>query len=189
MKISIYFLFYVAMILELLIFIVDRDEAEQQVVRVRDLKAIYSQKLQLLPPQQKTVSVTTFTRGGQRVEIAHPETVSILVPILNLVSESERRKVTYTIIDQQSGAQLPYSIDTVGNCIIQRVFTSEGTYHFSISAKVTRTMPDYLPKRLRSELQKELTKVFGDSLLVPSNSLDFEIVAREQMRPLPPCPC
>jgi hypothetical protein len=189
MKINVYFLFYVAMILELLVFIVDRDEAEQQIVKVHNLVTMYSQPLKILPPQQTEVVITTFARDGRRYERAQPETVNILIPVINLFSESERKAIKYKVIDLQTNSELSYSIDAAGNCIFRKVFSAEGQFRFSISASVVRILPDYLPKRIRTELQKELAKMFGDSLVVPSNSLIFVISAKEQMNPLPPCPC
>jgi hypothetical protein len=187
MRISIYFLFYVAMILELLIFIVDRDEAEQQIVKVHNLVTMYSQPLKILPPQQAQVGITTFTRDGQRVERAQPDTVSLLIPIINLISEPERKAVSYRVFDEQGNSVLPYSLDAAGNCIVKRVFSRDGTYRFTVSAMVNRKVPDYLPQRIRHELESELSKIFGPTLAVPSDTITFQIIAREQMQPLPPC--
>jgi hypothetical protein len=86
MKISIYFLFYVAMILELLIFIVDRDAAEEIV----DKSAV-----SMVEQMSSVDKVTMF--GALGFKLGGIDSTELVYYPFKLISNSERDSVRYRV--------------------------------------------------------------------------------------------
>ena len=87
MKISIYFLFYVAMILELLIFIVDRDTAEEIV----DKSAVSMIEQMASVDKVKVFGALGFKMGGI-------DSTELVYYPFKLISNSERDSVRYEVL-------------------------------------------------------------------------------------------
>jgi hypothetical protein len=86
MKLSLYFLFYVAMVLELLIFIVDRDDAEERVAMAT--------KTML---EQMTSVDTVKVFGTPGFKLGGNDTTSLAFHTFSLLSDAERASVRYII--------------------------------------------------------------------------------------------
>lgn len=86
MKMSLYFLFYVVMVLELLIFIVERDAAED------DLKSTMTALLQQLSSVDE---VKVF--GTKALKLGENDTVDLAYHTFTLISDSERASIKYQV--------------------------------------------------------------------------------------------
>jgi hypothetical protein len=86
MKLSLYFLFYVAMVLELLIFIVDRDAAEERV-------AVATKTM--LQQLSSVDEVKVF--GTKALKLGEIDTVELAYHTFTLISDSERASIQYQI--------------------------------------------------------------------------------------------
>lgn len=185
MKISLYFLFYVAMILELLVFIVDRDTAEEELELthwklVESLVKEYSKPLSLVGP----ASITVSTRD------------SVVIAISGLLTKDERRSfyviwdstdtlTTFPHAKSLASGVLEIRRDSIqGNIVL--VFESRSprraTLFATMSVLVHRDLPAYIPDAVRSVIVANLKKSLasqnptgGDSLWVPSYQRSFAV--------------
>jgi len=162
MKTEIYFVLYVALVLEVLIAVLDRDVAEERLrkqlreyERVADsLADVHSDSLRLDVPEE------IEAREGP---------VTLVLPVLNLLTPEERRTVEYSISYGQRLLRVVRDPSTG----VGRVDTSwQGgqTYTLRVSAEVSRHIPEYLPEIVRSRLLAILIKRLGGSLKVASNT-------------------
>jgi len=196
MKIGIYFLFYVAMILELLIFIVDRDDAEDQLrYTYREYATIDSllaeqckESLRLTCPAETNVPLYVITRNGNAYQ-KKTVTARVTITVVGLWSDVERATVRYWM---QEKGKSPVALRTdpvTGNAVFERAFEREGTYEFAVWGSVIRVLPDYLPVEVRNSVIKDLSRdnMLGPSLEVHSDQQTFRVNVVKNEVPIPPC--
>lgn len=165
-KISLYFLFYVAMILELLIFIVDRDEAEEALktstqVALNELIDTYSKPLKISAASQvivKDSSKTTITVHG-------------------LWGEREERSYSYYLRDS---ARYPFlwriEKDPDTHILVLHVnlvqgFKGKREDTISLGCQVLRDPPEYFERPTRTLILDSLRRRLGNTLLVQTDSI------------------
>ena len=204
MKISLYFIFYIAMILELLLFILERDEATEQ--HVQDLQQMhtladslageFSKPLQLnVPPVTNTFA---FGRALQRVIGQIGESTRVVISPIGLWSDRERSTVEYVVKDAggntiyQEGrvtADMGCAVNrATGNAVFSKVFDREGEYTFTVVSRVRRAVPEYYPGIVRDSLQAKLQRRLGDDLWVSTDrAYPFTVIVKTEGQRLPPC--
>jgi hypothetical protein len=204
MKISLYFIFYIAMILELLLFILERDEATEQ--HVQDLQQMhtladslageFSKPLQLnVPPVTNTFA---FGSALQRVIGQMGESTRVVVSPIGLWSDLERQSVEYVVND--AGGRTVYREGGVteemgcvvnratGNAVFSKVFDREGEYTYTVVSRVRRAVPGYYPSIVRDSVQAKLQRRLGDGLWVSTDrAYPFTVVVKTEGQRLPPC--
>ncbi len=205
MKISLYFIFYVAMILELLIFILERDEAADQ--HLRDLHEMlqlsdnlaqeFGQPLDLNIPPLTTAFV--YTTPLQRALGQKAESTHVVLSPVGLWSVQEREEVTFTVLDSAGRAigSLPAGGGwsgavaknvATGNAMFNALFEREGSYRFTAVCEVKRSIPAYYPDLVRDSVQAKLRRRLGTDLTVrTARAVPFTVVVRSGGRKLPPC--
>lgn len=180
MKLSLYFLFYVAMMLELLIFIVDRDLAEEK------LKESYGrfaqaqvQVLQISGPQSITVvkgkeianpiSVTGFWNDGEKKGLrAIIDGREYRMGGVDTALQYEKLRL---VPDTTAGG---FSFSIVGN--------KKGSSEVTISAVLHRSLRDF-PREVRKmvwERVPQRDRLGEDSLLVHGNTISIRIEVVEK---------
>lgn len=196
MKIGIYFLFYVAMIMELLIFIVERDDAEESLRGLSDtiadsLAANYSSPLRI------TVRDTLEVPG-------HPARVTReIISVAGLWTREEWRDLRFHIVVAEPGmwqhtAPGGAMKNAPGWTGLARkdagqiaAFTDErtgsGVLDLNVSKKLERVgvwcetrrhIPGYLPAPTRDRIHARLKEFLSggiDSLVVPSDTAWFSV--------------
>jgi hypothetical protein len=196
MKIGIYFLFYIAMILELLTFIVERDEAvENASSKGRDLDTLaqnlsieYSRPLVLHAHSPSPASATTLQSG-------QPSEMRAYVAISNLWSAAEKDSLSFRVIRATGGGgmvrdtaeltrgELGRSVGRDSVYVDPRTFgffylrrlPKDGAAAFNdtvfVQCETVRCPPSNYPDTLRSILLSKLRDQtgLGPSLLVTSN--------------------
>ncbi len=204
MKISLYFIFYIAMILELLLFILERDEATEQ--HVQDLQQMhtladslageFSKPLQLnVPP---VTNAFAFGRTLQRVIGQMGESTRVVVSPIGLWSDRERQSVEYVVMDAggrticQEGVvteEMGCVVNrTTGNAVFSKVFDREGEYTYTVVSRVRRAVPEYYPSIVRDSVQAKLQRRLGDDLWVSTDrAYPFTVVVKTEGQRLPPC--
>jgi hypothetical protein len=181
MKGGLYFVLYVAVVLEILIVIVDRDEAEDQLkqeearlVQERDsiavgLAEIYSRDLVLSSPSEVTVPFVGLV-SGQGHHLA-PE-VSLVFACSGLWTREEIKDLRYSVHSEQTNASAgPVIVDPIvgtGRCSV--TFTRPGEYTITATCQTVRAIPSFLPERVRRQIENRLRVVFGTPMVVRSNT-------------------
>lgn len=203
MKISLYFIFYVAMILELLIFILERDEAADQ--HLRDVQEMLQLSDNLAaefgkPLDLNVAPVTTafvYPSVLQRAIGHKAESTHVVLSPVGLWSGRERETVRFTILDSLGtpvasapgvwSGTLVQNPET-GNAQLNAVFEREGSYRFFAVCEVQRTVPGYYPDLVRDSVQTKLRRHLGEELTVRTGRpVPFTVVVRSGGRRLPPC--
>jgi hypothetical protein len=185
MKVSLYFLFYVAMILEMLVFIVDRDTAEEELSLthyklVESVVNEYTRPPSLVGPASLTVSARD----------------SVVIAVTRLLTAKERREF-FVVLDStdtlrsfphtktfSSGLLEIHKDTSQGNIVL--VFEShslkKGTLTATLSVLVHRDLPEYIPEAVRDVITAKLKDALyaanpngGDSLWLPSYPRAFAV--------------
>lgn len=203
MKFSLYFLFYVAMILELLIFILERDEAaDQHLADVRQMLALsenlareFQKPLGISVPENSTATV--YGASLQRVLGRQGDSTHIVLAPLGLWSDEERQEVTFAIEDSagrqvaSDGGTGPFRLSVnraTGDATFSTVLAREGTYRFTARASVRRNIPAYYPDLVRDSVAAKLKRALGPDMLVRTEGgVPFTITVRGEGQRLPPC--
>jgi hypothetical protein len=185
MKVSLYFLFYVAMILELLVFIVDRDTAEE------DLKMTHYRLVESM--------VNEYTRppslvGPASVTVSARD--SAVIAVTGLITAEERRSFYVVLDGTDTLTNFPYKKSftsgvleirkdsTAGNIVLEFESHSlkKGTLAATMSVLVHRDLPHYIPEAVRDVIAAKLKQALyaanppgGDSLWLPSATRSFTV--------------
>jgi len=214
MKISLYFLFYVALIMELLIFIAEREEATRtnevyrtELERLADsLADRYAQPLQLTVPAVTNASIYVATRRGQRIG-ARMDTARVIITPVGLMSDNERSHIRYTFtdgngkdlaLDNSSSGPVVKCDPVTGVARFERVYEKEGEYTYTVRCEVKRSIPEFYPAELHTLIWDRLDDLprmgdylhgSGKDIVVTSLSeYPFRIVVRSEGIKVPPCP-
>lgn len=175
MKLSLYFLFYVAMILELLIFIVDRDLAEEK------LKASYGR----------------FARSqAQVLHISAPQTVTVVkgVEVTNPISvtgfwNDEEKRGLCAIVDgreyRAGGVDTMMQVDwlrlvpdtSAGGFSFTITGKKKGSAAITLSALLYRSLRDF-PAEVKTMVLERVPagdRIGADSIVVRGNTITIRI--------------
>ncbi len=175
MKLSLYFLFYIAMILELLIFIVDRDLAEEKLKESYGTFAqAQAQVLHISGPQAVTVvkgkesinpiSVSGFWNDGEKKALW--AIIDSREYQKNAVDTSNRFEKLTLIPDTTMGG---FTLAILGN--------ARGSADITISASLRRSLLGF-PPEVRTMVWKRVPvedRLGTDSVIVHGNSLNIRI--------------
>jgi hypothetical protein len=153
MKISLYFVFYVALVLELLIFIVEKENALDDQRRVIEELATIVNRPLVLPD-------TSFPamRGEKWLEL----------PVVGLLSEAESLTVEYSAVSLDSGVVMSaIARRPNGNLGLLVRFPSWGEYRFRVKGAVKRNLPnlDSLSQRAREMIRPLLDSARLDQVI------------------------
>jgi hypothetical protein len=185
MKVSLYFLFYVAMILELLVFIVERDNAEED-LKVTHYKLVeslvneYSRPLSLVGP----ASVTVSSKDSVVIAIAGLLTAHERSSFLVVWDSADTLKEFPHMKGFSSGVLEIRKDSTQGNIVL--VFDSRSAKKQVLTTKMSvlvhRDLPIYIPGAVRNVIAAKLKETLspanphgGDSLWVPSYPRSFAV--------------
>ncbi len=203
MKLSLYFIFYVVMILELLIFIMERDEATDKhnadVVEMLtlsdDLAREFQKPLDISVPENSTATI--YGASLQRALHRTGDSVHVTLSPLGLWSEAERRSVSITIHDstgalvagEKAGGPFRLSVNkATGDAVLSALFAREGTYKFTARCSVRRSVPDYYPSLVKDSVNAKLRRVLGRDMLVrTAQGVPFTVTVKGEGQRLPPC--
>jgi hypothetical protein len=212
MKLSLYFIFYVVMILELLIFIMERDEATDrhnadvvEMLTLSDsLAKEFSKGLTISVPETTTAAIYA---GSLRNALKRPgDSVHVVLVPLGLWSDAERHEVALTVFDSTGkivaqdypGMKRPdkntdprfrLSVNrATGDATFSTVFDAEGSHRFTAWCSVKRSVPGYYPVMVRDSVTVKLKQLLGAKMEVETRkAVPFTIVAKGQGQRLPPC--
>jgi len=203
MKFSLYFIFYVAMILELLIFILERDEAaDLHLADVRDMLTLsesltreFQKPLDISVPPLTTTFV--YSAALQKALGQKGESTHVVLSPVGLWSEAERRNIEFAVYDSagrpvvdERGARFGrLSRNPItGDATFSAVFDRQGTYRFSTVCRVRRSIPTYYPSLVRDSVMARLGRVLGKDLRISTASpVPFTVTVRTEGQRLPPC--
>jgi hypothetical protein len=203
MKLSLYFIFYIVMILELLIFIMERDEATDRhnadVVEMlalsENLAREFQKPLDISVPENSTVTI--YGPSLQRALHRTGDSVHVALSPLGLWSEVERRSVSMSIYDstgteiangKKNGHFRLILNKATGDAVLSMLFAREGTYRFTARCSVRRSVPEYYPALVRDSVNAKLTRVLGPDLNVHTDrGVPFTITVKGEGQRLPPC--
>jgi hypothetical protein len=175
MKLSLYFLFYVAMILELLIFIVDRDLAEEK------LKESYGKFAQA---QAHVLHIS----GPQAVTVVKGKESVNPIAVSGFWNDDEK-KALWAIIDSREYQRNTVDTSTrfekltlipdtsMGGFTLTILGNARGTADITISASLRRSLLGF-PPEVRSMVWQRVPvedRLGTDSLIVHGNSLNIRI--------------
>jgi hypothetical protein len=214
MKISLYFLFYVALIMELLIFIAEREEATRtnEVYRTElehladSLAERYARPLQLTVPAVTNANIYVATRHGQRLA-ARMDTARVIITPVGLLSDLERSQIHYTFTDI-NGKELRGGTSSLGPLVrcnpstgvahFEHVYDKEGEYAYTVRCEVKRSIPDFYPSELHALIWERLDNLprtggyvrgSGKDIVVSTvGEYPFRIIVRSEGIKIPPCP-
>jgi len=180
MKLSLYFLFYVAMMLELLIFIVDRDLAEEK------LKASYGRFAQA---QAQVLHIS----GPQSITVVKGEEIANPISVTGFWNDGEKKGLR-AIIDGREyrmggvdtamqNEQLRLVPDTTtGDFSFSIVGNKKGSSEVAISAVLHRSLRDF-PREVRNMIWERVPqrdRLGEDSLVVHGNTVSIRIEVGEK---------
>jgi hypothetical protein len=204
MKLSLYFIFYVAMILELLIFIMERDEATDRVdADIKEMSALadtltseFNKHLEISVPSNSSALV--YTPSVQRAFGRVGDSSHVILSPVGLWGDEERKTVDFEILDS-AGAKIamrgnasPFRLEpngSTGNAVFHALFSHPGVYKFFAKCSVRRAIPKYYPSYVRESVTAKLRKALGASMLVATKDpVPFSITVRMAGATLPPCP-
>jgi hypothetical protein len=203
MKISLYFIFYVVMILELLIFIMDRDEATDQhladlsdmIMLSENLAHEFEQPLDINVPENSTAMI--YGSSLQRALGRKGDSTHVILSPLGLWSDAERQTVSFSVYDSTgtqvagNGGSGPFKLSvnrTTGDAVLSTVLGREGTYRFTARCSVRRSVPGYYPSLVRDSVTTKLKRVLGSDMLVKTDhAVPFTITVKGEGQRLPPC--
>lgn len=161
----IYFVLYIVLITELLIVIQERDELEEEEHRIRDSLIVNVGDAIKQPLILQVDELTTREKDLKEYSVVNMKAIG-------LVSKEERNTIKYFIRLSEKSKSLPNfpkeGIQTDQNdhpnFIIERdpdgggkfkfKIDIEGEYRFLAKCEVERTVPAYLPPRLREMLEE-----------------------------------
>lgn len=203
MKISLYFIFYVVMILELLIFIMERDEATDQhladlremVMLSENLAREFEKPLDINVPENSTTMV--YGASLQRALGRKGDSTHVILSPLGLWSDAERQSVSFSVYDSTGtrvatdGGSGPFRLAinrATGDAVLSTVLGREGTYRFTARCSVRRSIPGYYPALVRDSVATKLKRVLGkDMLVTTAHDVPFTITVKGEGQRLPPC--
>ena len=161
MKLSLYFLFYVAMMLELLIFIVDRDLAEEK------LKASYGRFAQA---QAQVLHIS----GPQSITVVKGEEIANPISVTGFWNDGEKKGLRAIIDGREYRMAGGFSFSIVGN--------KKGSSEVAISAVLHRSLRDF-PREVRNMIWERVPqrdRLGEDSLVVHGNTVSIRIEVVEK---------
>ena len=203
MKLSLYFIFYVVMILELLIFIMERDEATdkhsadvaEMLMLSDNLAREFQKPLDISVPENSTATI--YGSSLQRALHRTGDSVHVLLSPLGLWSAAERGGVAISIYDS-TGTEVanerrpgPFALSVnriTGDAMLSAMFAREGTYKYTARCTVRRSVPEYYPALVKDSVNAKLKRVLGRDLLVSTGrGVPFTITVKGEGQRLPPC--
>ena len=203
MKISLYFIFYVVMILELLIFIMERDEATDQhladlsemVMLSENLAREFEKPLDINVPGNSTATI--YGASLQRALGRRGDSTHVILSPLGLWSDAERQTVSFSVYDSAGtlvateGERGPFTLAinrATGDAVLSAVLGREGTHRFTARCSVRRTIPGYYPALVRDSVATKLKRALGKDMLVKTaRAVPFTITVKGEGQRLPPC--
>jgi hypothetical protein len=203
MKLSLYFIFYVVMILELLIFIMERDEATdkhnadvaEMLSLSENLAREFQKPLDISVPSNSTASV--YGASLQRALHRTGDSVHVHLSPLGLWSDAEKQTVQMSIFDStgtevaREGKAGPFTLSVnkaTGDAVLSALFAREGVYRFTARCSVRRSVPEYYPALVRDSVAAKLARVLGDDLRIGTGrAVPFTVTVKGEGQRLPPC--
>jgi hypothetical protein len=203
MKLSLYFIFYVVMILELLIFIMERDEATdkhsadvaEMLMLSDNLAREFQKPLDINVPENSTTTI--YGASLQRALHRTGDSVHVILSPLGLWSAAERHAVAVTVYDStgkeiaREGNTGPFAMSVnkvTGDAVLSALFAREGTYKFTARCTVRRSVPGYYPALVKDSVNAKLKRVLGRDLLISTDrGVPFSITVKGEGQRLPPC--
>ena len=203
MKFSLYFIFYVAMILELLIFILERDEAaDQHLADVQDMITLsenltreFQKPLDISVPPTTTSFV--YSEALQKALGQKGESTHVVLSPVGLWSDVERQHVEFTLYDsagRQVGVEARKNFGRLdrnpvtGDATFSALFEREGIHRFTAVCKVRRSIPPYYPDLVKESVTARLADLLGPDLWVSTaERVPFTVQVRTEGHRLPPC--
>jgi hypothetical protein len=159
----VYFILYIVAILQLLIFIVDRDDAEvkyKQIINsiINTFVMQFEDKVQLVGPIE-AVQATVFFTSTPKGEDRNSDPVRVTITPKNLYSGMEKRNIQYRA-ECETDPTIKCTIATDPNATGNGIFTvrflnePERIYTFRIWCKYKRYIPEYLPEEVKKRIGK-----------------------------------
>jgi hypothetical protein len=169
MKISLYFVFYLAMILELLVFIVDRDEAEEQLQKI-NVDMAYA-----LADEYSRLLVL---RAPDIIYVPKNKPANQVIAVLGLHTKSECASIRYETVEGEPGKIT--TDPTSGNGVITGLFSRPTV--LKVRCRVHREIPSYIPSPTDSVIigMLETQERLGPHREVVSDPITIKVVPSGQ---------
>jgi hypothetical protein len=168
MKLGLYFIFYVAMILELLIFIVERDDAQEELLDIVKIMALKEPPTILVEPN---VSWT----------LQKPGTVTFRMSGLETAKEKASVEYTVTPLNREPGNWQAIKESTrtdpsTGDGIFTWTLKEKNDYKFAVKGRVHRAVRPDLPPHAKELIEgfmkgKEIQETRSETFIVSTTGV------------------
>lgn len=162
-KANVYFVMYLVLLTELLVIITERDTLTKQELKIK-------RKMMASIGQSYKIPVVVNAQQGVSYVVGSSNDATVKIESVGLVSDEEKSKVQYTIKPvgsvpgwmgslSNNTSTGPFSLKVdpkTGDATFAGKFSSAGKYQFDVFMKVDRVLPDYLPKKLYEDLEKQI---------------------------------